>query len=147
MVPVLSMFLTCSHPFPEALTPSVYNSGNPNATLLPTGWSKSFVLTVEDIWNRFYIHCLLQNAERYGYLLEVPHNAPSSFAHINSALHKANILQARHSQPHWNHMCDKCCWIDKDASDGFGKGFGFYTFSEFVLIDPSYARSALFCCC
>jgi len=24
MVPVLSMFLTCSHPFPEALAPSVF---------------------------------------------------------------------------------------------------------------------------
>ena len=119
----------------------IYNSGNTNVTLLPTGWSKSFVLTVEDMWNGFYVHCLLQNAERYGYLLEVPHAASSTFTRINSALYKANVLRAGHLQPHWNHVCDKCCWIDRDAGDAFSKGIRPLCLSELVLTGIGYIRS------
>lgn len=89
-------------------------------------------MTMEDVWNGFYLHCLILDAEEQrsatanlSLTLRLPHNAPSQSERLRSALRERNRRLEGTGQEQWNHACDLCCWefTNDDNERRMWKGF------------------------
>jgi hypothetical protein len=100
----------------------IYNSGLTKMSIssaLPSNWSTSFELDVEDVWNGFFLHALLlDQKERQDIdedtVLELDHNAPSQSDRLSPALQARNARMVGPGQEAWNHACELCCWVRQD---------------------------------
>lgn len=88
---------------------------------LPANWPISLNLDVEDVWNGFYLHALLIDAQEHGQVFVLPNKAPSQAERLRGALQERNMRMAGTGQEAWNHACDLCCWIETDK-DGNATG-------------------------
>lgn len=98
----------------------IYNQGLGTDVIraqLPADWPTSLELDVEDVWNAFFLHALLQDCQERGIPLELKHNASSHAERLKPALHARNLRMAGTGQEAWNHACDACCYV-YTAEDG-----------------------------
>lgn len=83
--------------------------------MLPTAYSKSFTLDVEDVWNALFLYWILEDMEEHEEVLVLIHDAPSQAKRLEPALRARNLCMAGPGQEAWNHVCDLCCWFDEQA--------------------------------
>ena len=81
----------------------IYNLGFVNEDIhasLPAVWDHRLDMTVDDVWNGFFIHSLL-----------LDHTAPSQVCHLQLALRAHNYRMRDTGQENWNHACELCSWV------------------------------------
>ncbi|TCD71044.1 hypothetical protein EIP91_000543 [Steccherinum ochraceum] len=90
----------------------------------PLKWCR-MQLDVDDVWNGFFLQALLlDNYERREVdpntpTLSLPHDAGSQTTRLQPALQERNKRMVFERQEHWNHACDKCCWIRDENGKGY----------------------------
>ena len=92
----------------------IYNSGFSNEDIcasLPAVWDHRLVMTVDYVWNRFYIYSLLLDYVERGAVLQLDHKAPSQARRLQPVLRARNLRMRGTGQEHWNHACDLCSWV------------------------------------
>jgi hypothetical protein len=98
----------------------IYNEGFNNSEInpfLPATWFYSLKMRVDDVWNGFFIHCLLLDHEEWNATLQLTHTAQSQSKRLQPALKARNARMRGPGQEHWNHACDLCCWVYTDSDD------------------------------
>ncbi|TFY52205.1 hypothetical protein EVJ58_g10145 [Rhodofomes roseus] len=83
--------------------------------LLPIQWATNMDMTTEWVWDGFLLYSLLLDHHEHGTVLEVSHDATNQADRLALALHARNARLAGPGQELWNHACDLCCWVSKDA--------------------------------
>ena len=78
---------------------------------IPADWQTSVQLDIEDVWNGFFLHALLQEHFEQETILELVHHAPSQTSHLQPALQAQNLCMAGPGQEAWAHACNRCCYI------------------------------------
>lgn len=53
---------------------------------IPPVWNYRLEMTVDDVWNGFFIHSLLLDHEDHGSILKLDHHAPSQMKQLQPAL-------------------------------------------------------------
>ena len=64
-------------------------------------------MTLETVWNAFYVHLLLLHHAHHGTRLQVPHHREQSDC-LATALKAHNDQMVGISQLQWAHACDQC---------------------------------------
>lgn len=83
----------------------------------PTEWKLSNRLTPNHVWDGFIIYSLLQDRERRGFLLQVPHTGAQA-NRFKEAMEERNRYIILNGQPDAvRHACDKCMRVYKN-NDG-----------------------------
>ena len=98
----------------------IYNEGFNNSKIdpfLPTTWFYSLKMQVDDVWNGFFIYCLLLDHEEWNATLQLTHMEQSQSKWLQPALKAHNAQMHGPGQEHWNHVCDLCCWVYTDSND------------------------------
>lgn len=72
-------------------------------------------LTSEVVWDAFFLHSLLRDAQRRNYGLALPHHGRIE-TRFDQALHERNVIMAGTGQPNWAHACDDCMKIKIDST-------------------------------
>jgi CxC5 like cysteine cluster associated with KDZ transposases len=81
----------------------IYNSGFVNEYIcasLPTIWDHRLEMTIDDVWNRFFIHSLLLDHSECNAVLQLDHKAPSQAHHLQRALQARNLCMRETGQEH-----------------------------------------------
>ncbi|KAF8060174.1 hypothetical protein FPV67DRAFT_1609768 [Lyophyllum atratum] len=81
----------------------IYNDGlgtHSFSPSLPAAYSKSLILTAEDVWNSLFL------GRHF-------HKAPSQARRLEPALRTRNLRTSGTGQEAWNHACDLCVWINE----------------------------------
>jgi hypothetical protein len=82
---------------------------------LPVDWVH-LELDVDDVWNAFFLHILLNKHEERSQTLVLPHKGYTQRNRLLVAIRDENTRMTGTGQEHWNHICDKCCWVyEKDG--------------------------------
>ena len=68
-------------------------------------------MTVDDVWNGFFIYSLLLDYVERGAILQLGHKAPSQARRLQPVLRARNLRMRGTGQEHWNHACDLCSWV------------------------------------
>ena len=68
-------------------------------------------MTVDDVWNGFFIHSLLLDHMERAVVLQLDHKAPSQARRLQSALRARNYRMRGTGQENWNHACELCSWV------------------------------------
>jgi len=87
-----------------------YTLSTKRAPNLPTDWAH-LELDVDDVWNAFFLHTLLNQHEEHGKTLVLPHGGYTQRERLLVAIRDENTRMAGTGQEHWNHVCNKCCWV------------------------------------
>ena len=77
---------------------------------LPTDWAH-LELDVDDVWNAFFLHTLLNQHEEREQTLVLPQRGYTQRERLLFAIRDENARMVGTGQEHWNHVCDKCCWV------------------------------------
>ena len=77
---------------------------------LPIDWVH-LELDVDDVWNAFFLHILLDRHEERGQTLVLPHKGYTQRERFLVAIRDENARMVGTGQEHWNHVCNKCCWV------------------------------------
>jgi hypothetical protein len=97
----------------------IYNSGFLNEDIrayLPAAWDYRLEMTVDDVWNGFFIYSLLLDHTERKTVLQVDHKATSHIHRLQPALQARNVQMRGTGQEHWNHACDLCSWVYTDEN-------------------------------
>lgn len=86
-------------------------------------------LSGEMVWNAFYLHALLSDAERRNENLQLPHHG-SQDKHFAEALCECNQHMKGTGQPLWAHACDGCERVTQPPEGTNG------TWSLFLFLSP-----------
>lgn len=78
----------------------------PTSSVLPY----SFKLDPEDVWQAFYLHCLVDDCADQGVALFLP-NGGTQAERLKAAIEAANSRVVADGQEYWNHACDHCLRI------------------------------------
>lgn len=73
-------------------------------------------MTVDDIWNGFFLHSLLLDHAEHRTILKLNHHAPSQLLHLQPTLCSQNLQMRGTGQEEWSHACDLCCWVYTDEN-------------------------------
>ena len=93
----------------------IYNLSSKRLPSIPGNWPH-LELDVADAWNSFILHTLLCRHEERGQILVLPHSGHTQSERLLVVIRQENQLDAGPGQEHWNHVCDKCCWLyEKDG--------------------------------
>ena len=98
----------------------IYNEGSNNNEINPfllATWFYSLKMWVDDVWNGFFIHCLLLDHEEQNVTIQLTHTAQSQSKWLQPALKACNAQMHGPGQEHWNHACDLCCWVYTNSND------------------------------
>lgn len=88
----------------------IYNLSSKRSPNIPSNWPH-LELDVADAWNAFILHTLLCRHEERGQTLVIPHGGHSQSDRLLVAIRQENQLDVGPGQEHWNHVCDRCCWL------------------------------------
>jgi hypothetical protein len=97
----------------------IYNSSFTNEDIhasLPAVWDHRLEMTVDDVWNGFFIYSLLLDHSERDSILLLDHKAPSQARRLQPALQARNARMRGTGQEHWNHACDLCSWVFTDQN-------------------------------
>ena len=97
----------------------IYNSSFTNEDVhpsLPAVWDHWLEMTVDDVWNGFFIYSLLLDHLEHDSILQLDHKAPSQVRRLQPALQARNARMRGTGQEHWNHACDLCSWVFTDQN-------------------------------
>ena len=87
-----------------------YSLSTKRAPNLPTDWAH-LELDVDDVWNAFFLHTLLNKHEERREILVLPNRGHTQRERLLVAIRDENARMVGTGQEHWNHVCDKCCWV------------------------------------
>ena len=97
----------------------IYNSGFVNEYIrafLPAVWDHRLEMTIDNVWNRFFIHSLLLDHLERNAVLQLDHKAPPQARRLQPALQARNLRMRGTGQEHWNHACELCSWVYTDEN-------------------------------
>ncbi|KAF9522001.1 hypothetical protein CPB83DRAFT_911574 [Crepidotus variabilis] len=100
----------------------IYNASMQNLELiphLPVDWPTGFELSVEFVWDAFFLYGLMLDHVEEKSVLELPHQAESQAKRLQAALRVRNQRLAGVGQEAWNHACDRCCHIEQREDGEF----------------------------
>ncbi|KAF7975171.1 hypothetical protein HWV62_10361 [Athelia sp. TMB] len=111
-------------------------------------WHYRLEMTVDDVWNAFFLHSLLLDHAEHETILQLDHNAPSHLKRLEPALRARNLRMKGTGQEEWNHACDSCSWhfTDEDGieivgcSEGVETGFKTCKSKEHRIIETRYCE-------
>ncbi|KAI0054519.1 hypothetical protein BV25DRAFT_1922614 [Artomyces pyxidatus] len=81
-------------------------------TRFPAHWPTSHILTVELVWDCFFLYGLLRDCEENATVL-VLDNAADQADRLRPALEARTMAMAGPGQELWNHACDLCCAMEE----------------------------------
>ncbi|KAH9829320.1 uncharacterized protein C8Q71DRAFT_718407 [Rhodofomes roseus] len=71
-------------------------------------------MTVEYVWDAFFLYSILQDHEERGTFLELEHDVTRQSDRLRPALDARNRLMAGPGQEQWSHACDLCCSLSEN---------------------------------
>lgn len=98
----------------------IYNNSiaeNQFRNLLPLQW-RCLKLDVELVWDSLFLFWLLEDYVENNMTLELDRHGCNQTQRISKGLEEHNLQFVGTGQPEWNHVCDSCCWVSKDAEGG-----------------------------
>lgn len=95
----------------------MYNECLPKPDSHPENCAFSFNVRTEQVWDGVILFCLLEDAERQGFSLQLPHTGEQR-DRLTSVVRTRNDRFERDGQPELTHYCEKCVRFYEDG-DGF----------------------------